>query len=123
MKYRVRSKDGELEYESFQQLEEAARMGFVDADDELLREGESEWKKVSTLPSLLKRKRGGLSVFRTALTYWIVAAIGAGLFAFWALATGNTGDKADLYAEGITAAFVCAGILFKVTVAAQKRRR
>lgn len=123
MKYRVRSKDGELEYESFKQLEDAARMGFVDPEDELLREGESEWKKASTLPSLMKGKRSGLAVFRTALTYWIVAAIGAGLFALWAIANGNTDDKADLYAEGITAAFVCAGILFKVTVAAQKRRR
>jgi hypothetical protein len=71
----------------------------------------------------VKGRRSGLAVFRTALTYWVVAAIGAGLFALWAIANGNTDDKADLYAEGITAAFVCAGILFKVTVAAQKRRR
>ena len=54
MKYRVRSKDGELEYESFKQLEEAAQVGFLDPDDELLREGETEWKKVSAQPALMK---------------------------------------------------------------------
>ena len=123
MKYRVRSKDGELEYESYKQLEDAARLGFVEADDELLREGETDWKKVSTVPALSKGKRSGLAVFRTPLTLWIAAAIGAGLFALWAIAHGNTGDKADLYAEGITAAFVSAGVLFKVTVDAQRRRR
>jgi hypothetical protein len=123
MKYRVRNGDGELEYESMKQLEDASRMGFVDPDDELLREGETEWKKVSTIASLTKGKRSGPSVFRSALTYWIAAAIGAGLFALWALAHGNTDDKADLYAEGITAAFVSAVILIKVTVDAQKRRR
>ena len=123
MKYKVRSNDGELEYESMKQLEDAARLGFVEPDDELLREGETEWKKVSAVPSLMKGRGSGPSVFRTAMTYWIAAAIAAGLFALWAIAHGNTDDKADLYAEGIAAAFVSAGILFKVTVDAQKRRR
>jgi hypothetical protein len=123
MKYRVRNKDGELEYESFKQVEDAARLGFVDPDDDLLREGETEWKKVSTLPALLKGKRSGVSVFRTSLTLWVGVAVSAAVFAFWAIRHGNTDDKPELYAAGITAAFVAAGVLFKVTAQAQKPRR
>ena len=114
MKYRVRNKDGELEYESFKQVEEAAQMGFVEPDDELLREGETEWKKVSAVPG---------SVFRTQLTLWVGVAVSAAVFAFWAIRHGSVDDKPELYGAGITAAFVAAGVLFKVTADAQKRRR
>ena len=123
MKYRVRNKDGELEYESFKQVEEAAQMGFVEPDDELLREGETEWKKVSAVPGLLKGKRARVSVFRTQLTLWVGVAVSAAVFAFWAIRHGSVDDKPELYGAGITAAFVAAGVLFKVTADAQKRRR
>jgi hypothetical protein len=122
MKYRVRNKDGELEYESFKQLEDAARMGFVDADDEVLREGETEWKRASTLPSLLQGKRAGAAVWNNPIFRWVVLSVAGAIFAIWAIHKGNTEDKPELYAAGLTAAFVAAGILFKVTADAQKRR-
>lgn len=125
MKYRVRNQDGELEYESFKQLEEAARTGFLDPDDEFLREGETDWKKVSTQPKLMPKNRGR-SIFATPLARWILLAIMGALFAMWALYKGGTQHelqaKWQLYAAGLTAAFVAAGILFKVTTDAQKRR-
>lgn len=123
MKYKVRSKDGELEYESFQQLEEAARLGFVDPDDELLREGETDWKKVSTQPALVKHKRRGLGVWNTPLVRWIALSLAGAVFAFWAIHRGTTEDKPELYAAGLTAAFLCVGVLFKVTADAARRRR
>lgn len=123
MKYRVRSKDGELEYESMKQLEDAARLGFVDPDDELLREGETEWKKVSSVPSLTRGKGSGLASWNSPIVRLIALAVAGAIFAFWAIHEGNTADKPELYAAGITAAFVSAGILFKVTADAQKRRR
>ena len=122
MKDRVRNKDGELEYESFKQLEEAARMGFVDAEDELLREGETEWKKASSQPSLMKAK-GTRRLWNNPLLRWVALSLVATLFAMWAIHKGNTQDKPELYAAGLAAAFVAAGILFKVTADAQKRRR
>ena len=123
MKYRVRSKDGELEYESFQQLEDAARLGFVEADDELLREGETEWKKVSSQPALVKQKRPGLAAFNTPLVRWIALSVAGAVFAFYAIHRGTTEDKPELSAAGLTAAFLCVGVLFKVTADASKRRR
>lgn len=124
MKYKVRSAGGELEYASFEQLEEAARMGFVDPEDEFLREGETEWKKVSSQPKLV-RSAARKSIFASALVRWIALAIMAAIFAMWALYKGNAQsglDKLQFYAVGLTAAFVAAGILFKVTTDAQKRR-
>ena len=106
MKYRVRNKDGELEYESFKQVEEAAQLGVVDPDDELLREGETEWKKVSAVPGLLKGKRSRASVFRTQLTLLVGVAVGAAIFAFWAIRQGHADDRPELYGAGISAAFV-----------------
>ena len=123
MKYKVRSKDGELEYASFQQLEDAARLGFVDPEDELLREGETEWKKVSSQPALVKHERAGLAAWNTPLVRWIALSVAGAVFAFWAIHRGNTEDKPELYAAGLTAAFLSVGVLFKVTADASKRRR
>ena len=122
MKYRVRSKDGELEYESFKQLEEAAQVGFLDPDDELLREGETQWKKVSTQPALMKGKRA-TAAWKSPIFRWVLLAVLGALFASWAIHTGNTQDKPELYAGGLVVAFMSAGVLFKVTADAQKRRR
>ena len=122
MKYRVRSKDGELEYESFKQLEEAAQVGFLDPDDELLREGETEWKKVSAQPALMKSKRA-TAAWKSPIFRWVLLAVLGALFAFWAIHAGSTQDKPELSAGGLVVAFMSAGVLFKVTADAQKRRR
>lgn len=122
MKYKVRSGGGELEYASFEQLEEAARLGFVDPDDEYLREGETEWKKVSTQPKLMKGSRAR-SMFASPLVRWISLAIASSLFGGWLIRLGNAQDEPELWAAGLTAVFVSAGILFRVTTDAQKRRR
>ena len=97
-------------------------MGFLDPDDELLREGETEWKKVSTQPALMKGKRTG-AAWKSPLFRWVLLAVLGALFAIWAIHTGNTQDKPELSAGGLVAAFMSAGVLFKVTADAQKRRR
>lgn len=122
MKYTVRSKDGELQYESFQQVEEAARLGFVDPGDELLREGETEWKKVSSYPRLVSHKHQRVAWWSSAMFRWILLSLGGAVFAFWAIHRGNTEDRPELYATGLLAAFLVVGVLFKVTADAQKRR-
>ena len=120
MKYRVRSKDGELEYESFKQLEEAAQVGFLDPEDELLREGETEWKKVSTQPALMKGKRR-TSWWTNPLLRWVVLPVLGGCFSLWALAKGE--ESPEFYAFGLLVAFLSVIVLFKVTADAQKRRK
>ena len=122
MKYTVRSKDGELEYASFAQVEDAARLGFVEPDDELRREGETEWKKASAYPKLLNAKPTRQAWWSSSLFRWIALSLGGAGFAFWAIHRGNTEDRPDLYAAGITAAFLVVGVLFKVTADASRRR-
>lgn len=120
MKYTVRNADGQLEYESFKQLEEAVRMGFVDPEDELLREGETEWKKVSSQPTLLK-PRGRRSFLANRLSLWIGVAVACGGAAFWM--SWQAQEKPELYALSLVFAFAAVGVLFKVTTDAAKRRR
>ncbi len=122
MKYRVRTSDGELAYESWEQLQEAAVMGFVEPDDEVQREDQAEWRKASAMPGLLKssaRKRA----WNTPLFRWIAFAVVGGVFALWAIHTGNTEDKPELYATGLTVGFLVAGVLFKVTTDASRMKR
>lgn len=121
MKYLVRNADGQLEFESFKQLEEAVRTGFVEPEDEFLREGESEWKKVSSQPSLLKHGSKGLTINRLYL--WIIIAVGLGGSAFFMISRGHREDRPELYGLGLLFAFSAVGVLFKVTTDASRRQR
>ena len=111
MKYRVRNKDGELEYESFSQLEEAARVGFVEPNDELLREGETEWKKASTLIS-----RPGRKIRISSIAFWTAFAVLLALFSLWTLASGD-------YLLGGLPIFMLVMVLLKVTTKAARRKQ
>ncbi len=70
----------------------------------------------------MKGKRSG-PLLANPLARWIALAVIGALFAFWAIHKGSTEDKPELWAGGLTVAFLAAGILFKVTADAQKRRR
>ncbi len=122
MKYRVRSPDGELEYESYEQLRDAAASGLVDPGDEIQREDQQEWKKASAIAGLLgattKRRLWATPLFR-----WILLAVAAAGFAVWAIHTGEAEKKPELYAIGLVVVFVVAALLFKVTADAQRPRR
>lgn len=120
MKYTVRSKDGELVYESFKQLEQAAQVGFLDPDDELLREGETEWKKVSSQPALVKGTRRA-RWWMTPILRWLALPVVGGLFSLWAIHKGQT--QPEYWAAGLLVAFLSVGVLFKITADAHKRRK
>lgn len=121
MKYTVRSKDGELTFEGFDQLKEAASAGLVEGDDEVLREGETTWRKASELPKLMTRL-ATKKKFNPLLVWISVAVLGA-VGAFVAIRKGNTDDQPEFYAFGLLLAFGVVGLLFKVTSDAGKRRR
>lgn len=120
MKYTVRNADGQLTYESFDQLKEAAVSGLVEPDDEVQREGETEWRKASTVPKLLS-KLEARKKFNPSIVWISISVVGA-ISAFIAIRNGNVKDKPELYAFGLVLAFAVVGILFKVTADTAKRR-
>ncbi len=122
MKYRVRNKDGELEYASLQELQKAARIGFIEVDDEVRRDDETEWKKVGSIASLNMPTRSW-STWLTPMGGWVFLAVSGGIFAAWAIHRGHARQEPELYVFGLMAVFVDVALLFKITADAQKRRR
>jgi hypothetical protein len=72
MRYRVRTPEGELDYASKRQLEEAYAQGLVGAEDEVLEEGHSQWRKAS---SLLTARAGAKGLPRQAQVLTVVLAV------------------------------------------------
>lgn len=116
MKFRVRSKEGELQYESFGQVEQAWLLGFIEPDDELLEEGHTKWRKARSYPLLMSARRSGEQVWVGSWFAWTVLGIMGASYALWQLHLGN-------YVVGIIAAFVVGGVMTKVTVTAAKRSK
>lgn len=110
MKYKVRNKDGELEFASLQQLEEAMNQGFVEAEDELLMEGSTEWKSAA---ALVHRKRK-LPWFR-AIDFWVGLAAVLGIGAIWSFAETQ-------YVAGGVLTFVLVNVIGRITWKASKRK-
>lgn len=123
MKYQVRNEDGELQFDSYAELLKAATAGLVEPNDEVRREDEQTWRKASALPGLLKATGGGPALWQTPFFRWIVLSVAGAAFAIWAIHTGRTQDKPELYALGLVVVFVVAGVLFKVTTDASRPKR
>lgn len=85
MKYRVRNADGELEYSSFGQVEEAWLMGLIEPEDEILEEGKTLWRKANTFPLLVKARRSGDQVWRGTWFAWVIIGVVGGTIALWLL--------------------------------------
>lgn len=114
MKYRVRNAAGELEFASFAQLQQAAAQGFVEQEDEVLKEGEAEWKRASSLAGLWNKPSRHASMarwLRLAKIYFALAGSGA---AWWFIHRGE-------YGIGLLLAFAVVGVLFNITATAQTR--
>ena len=60
MRYRVRTPEGELDYESLLHVEQAYIAGLVAPEDEVLEEGGTLWRKAASLPNLARAKRSKL---------------------------------------------------------------
>jgi hypothetical protein len=112
MKYRVKSQDGELEYESHAQLQQAFDVGFVDAEDQVLKEGGTDWVAARTLV----KQRAKVPTWRSQQLLWVYAAIGLAGSAFYLFAR-------DEYVWGAASIFVLVMVLFKITRDANAVRR
>lgn len=121
MKYFVRNQDGELHYDSYAQVLSAASSGLIDPTDEVRREDEKEWKKASSIAGLF-RAAAPVPLWKRGYSRTLLFAVLGSVFAFWAIHRGNSTKSVELTVTGIAVAFAVAGVLFKVTQDAQKRK-
>lgn len=120
MKFRVRSKDGgELEYESFGQVEQAWLMGFVEPDDELLEEGKTKWRKASSFPLLVQARRSGDQVWMGSWFLWIILGVAGATYALVLLGHPELEHKI----AGVVMGFGVAMAMLKITLNAHARRK
>jgi hypothetical protein len=111
VKYRVRTKDGELEYDSYEQLQQAAATGMIEDDDEILAENKTEWAKASSLVRRVRRPSGWL---RPQLL-WVYLALMLALTSLYFLL-----HHALLF--GALSIFVMVTVLMKITNDQVRRR-
>jgi len=116
MKFRVRTPEGELEYQSFGEVEQAWLMGLVGPDDELLEDGKTNWRKASSFPLLVHARRTGEQAWGGTWFLWTVIGILLGSAALWLLKEGQ-------WLYGGTLGFMTAMVMIHVTVRASKRSR
>ncbi|MFT3709358.1 MAG: hypothetical protein QM817_17100 [Archangium sp.] len=121
MKYTVRTKDGELTFESRAHLNEAARTGLVDADDEVKREDESAWVKASKLPGLIVEAKKP-SALANPFVRWVLLACAGSIAAFVLIYKGRQRGELELQAAGVGIVILVAVILIRITTNAQRRR-
>ena len=131
MRYRVRTPEGELSYESFGEVERAYLSGLVDPEDEVLEEGTTRWRKAGAIPTLAKARRSGNQVWGGTQMIWILIFISLGSVALYLLGKGwaaqHTQPLMDVmihyWAPGGLLAIVLGTLLTTITYRAQKRTR
>jgi len=88
MRYRVRTPEGELEYPSLRDVEQAYAQGLVDPQDEVLEEGGTLWRKAESLPALVRARRTSSSTAGRGQRLTVAASVGLGLVALYLYFTG-----------------------------------
>jgi hypothetical protein len=116
MKFRVKSTEGELEFESFGQLEQAWLLGFVAPNDEVLEEGHEKWRKAGSIPLLVSARRSGEQVWVGKWFAWVLLGVTGATIAIVLLQNGYL-------LAGIVAAIVVTLVMGKVTMNANRRAR
>ena len=123
MKFKVRTPEGELEFQSFGEVEQAWLMGLVGPDDELLEDGKTKWRKASSFPHLRNARRTGDQAWGGSWFLWAVIGILLGSGALWLLKLGTeTGDWRH-YTYGGALGLMTAMVMIHVTMRAARRSR
>ncbi len=113
MKYTVRTKEGELTYDSFGAVERAWLQGLVEPDDEVLEEGTTKWRKAGSIPLLAQARRYGNQVWGGAQLGLLVVYLVLGSVALYGLTSGS-------YYVGVIAAAILAVVTVKISMRAFK---
>ncbi len=116
MKYTVRNKDGQLEYSSFGQVEQAWLMGLVEPSDEVLEEGKTMWRRADSFPLLAQARRHGDDVWNGSWFLWALIGVALATIALVLFKEGQ-------WLPAMVISFADAFLLTNVTVKAQKRRK
>lgn len=122
MKYTVRNKDGEVAFESRTELQDAARTGLVEADDEVKSEEDATWRKagsITWLTTATAKKPGPIN--NPFFRWMLLSSLGA-IAAFWLIYRGRAEKSWEMQAAGVAIVMVVAVILMRVTTNAQRRR-
>ena len=119
MKYWVRNQDGELEYSSFGQIEEAWLLGLVEPDDEIKEEGWEKWRKASSFPTLARARRSGEQVWRGTWFAWVMLGVVGGTYALYKMQQKELMDKGI----GLVVAVAVAILLIQVARRAAERTK
>jgi len=132
MRYRVRSPEGELMYETFRAVEHAVVNGLVDMTDDLQEEGSTRWRKVGAIPELARARPSGDQVWGGSQMLWIlvsviVASVSLYLIVHGSMAFNRKVPLMDVmihyWIPGLVIAIVLGSILTRVTYRAFKRPR
>lgn len=124
MGYRVRTPEGELGYPTMLDVEQAYTQGLVGPDDEVLEDGQTKWRRASSIPALA-RARPTRSPARRKQVLTVAAAVALGLWALMLLVSDAwpaiPKDPWQRRALGIVLALVMSTLLTRVTAKAFKR--
>ncbi|MBN1209505.1 MAG: hypothetical protein JXB05_31935 [Myxococcaceae bacterium] len=118
MRYRVRTPEGELEYPSLREVEQAYAAGLVAPEDEVLEEGGTLWRKAGSLPTLAQAQRRHRGARPSSASQGLIILIAAvlGVFALLLVRSGRG-------VFGLLIAIAIASLLFRVTAHAFRRKR
>jgi hypothetical protein len=116
MRYRVRTPEGELEYESILHVEQAYVAGLVAPEDEVLEEGGTLWRKAATIPNLARARKATPKPFDRNLALTIALAVVLGICALMLMRSGR-GMLALLVSLGVIS------LLWRVTFTAFRKKR
>jgi hypothetical protein len=119
VKYKVRSKGGELEFSSFGEVERFWLMGLIEPDDEVLEEGKTVWRKAGTIPLLANARRTGEQAWGGAWALFALIGILGGSIALYLL----RGDTMEQQIAGGLVALVTAAITIQINLKAFRRSK
>jgi Flp pilus assembly protein TadB len=116
MPYRVRNEDGELQFQTMDDLRDAYAQQLVEAEDEVLEDGASSWRKAGSFPALVQARKARPTALEREGRWYLLAMIllCAGVYF---VAFGWT-----MVSFAVVAAIV-AGFLVWTTFASTRRRR
>lgn len=116
MKYVVRGKDGELNYQSFGQVEQAWLLGFIDPDDEVIEVGKTKGRRAGSIPHLINARRTGDQVWMGMWLVWTMLGVAGATAALIFFQMGQT-------MVAMVIAFAVGTMLFRVTASAFARSK
>jgi len=122
VKYTVRNKDGEVAFESRAELQNAARTGLVEADDEVKSEGDANWKRAASITWLTTDTAKKPGPINNPFFRWMLLSSLGAIAAFWLIYRGRSEKSYEMQAAGVGIVVVVAIILMRVTTNAQRRR-